>query len=78
MIELKLLLLDAQIALGAGHADAGRSALQRAEPLLDPRAPRPAGWWHLLHSRLDLLDGRLQPAQAVAALMGRGPTAEGI
>ena len=58
VIELKLLLLDAQIALGAGHADAGRSALQRAEPLLDPRAPRPAGWWHLLHSRLDLLDGR--------------------
>jgi len=58
VIELKLLLLDAQIALGAGHADAGRSALKRAEPLLDPRAPRPAGWWHLLHSRLDLLDGR--------------------
>ena len=58
VIELKLLLLDAQIALGAGHADEGRSALQRAEPLLDPRAPRPAGWWHLLHSRLDLLDGR--------------------
>lgn len=58
VIELKLLLLDAQIALGAGHADVGRSALQRAEPLLDPRAPRPAGWWHLLHSRLDLLDGR--------------------
>ncbi len=26
---------------------------------------------------LDLLDGKLQPAQAVAALMGRGPTAEG-
>ncbi len=58
VIELKLMLLDAQIALGAGHADTGRSALQRAEPLLDPRAPRPAGWWHLLHSRLDLLDGR--------------------
>ena len=58
VIELMLFLLDAQIALGAGHADAGRSALQRAEPLLDPRAPRPAGWWHLLHSRLDLLDGR--------------------
>lgn len=27
---------------------------------------------------VDLLDGRLQPAQAVAALMGRGPTAEGV
>lgn len=27
---------------------------------------------------VDLLDGRLQPAQAVATLMGRGPTAEGV
>ncbi|MES2951109.1 MAG: NAD(P)H-dependent glycerol-3-phosphate dehydrogenase [Pseudomonadota bacterium] len=27
---------------------------------------------------VDLLDARLHPAQAVAALMGRGPTAEGI
>ncbi len=27
---------------------------------------------------VDLLDGRLQPQQAVAALMGRGPTAEGV
>lgn len=27
---------------------------------------------------VDLLDGRLQPAQAVAALMGRGPTVEGV
>ena len=27
---------------------------------------------------VDLLDGKLQPAQAVAMLMGRGPTAEGI
>lgn len=27
---------------------------------------------------VDLLDGRLQPLQAVAALMGRGPTAEGV
>jgi glycerol-3-phosphate dehydrogenase (NAD(P)+) len=27
---------------------------------------------------VDLLDGRLQPVQAVAALMGRGPTAEGL
>lgn len=27
---------------------------------------------------VDLLDGRLQPAQAVAALMGRDPTAEGV
>ena len=27
---------------------------------------------------VDLLDGRLEPRQAVAALMGRGPTAEGV
>ena len=27
---------------------------------------------------VDLLDGRLQPSQAVSALMGRGPTAEGV
>ena len=68
VIELKLLLLDAQIALGAGHADEGRAALQRAEPLLDPRAPRPAGWWHLLQSRLDLLDGRHHQALTHARL----------
>ena len=68
VIELKLLLLDAQIALGAGHADEGRAALQGAEPLLDPRAPRPAGWWHLLQSRLDLLDGRHHQALTHARL----------
>lgn len=67
-IELKLHLLDAQMALGAGDAAAGRRALQAAEPLLDPRASRPAGWWHLLHSRLDLLDGRHQPALTHARL----------
>jgi glycerol-3-phosphate dehydrogenase (NAD(P)+) len=27
---------------------------------------------------VELLDGQLQPAEAVAALMGRGPTAEGL
>jgi glycerol-3-phosphate dehydrogenase (NAD(P)+) len=27
---------------------------------------------------VDLLDGQLQPAQAVAALMGRGPAIEGL
>ncbi len=67
-IELKLLLLDAQMALGTGDVAAGRVALQRAEPLLDPRASRPAGWWHLLHSRLDLLQGRHQPALTHARL----------
>jgi glycerol-3-phosphate dehydrogenase (NAD(P)+) len=30
------------------------------------------------NSVVDLLDGRLQPAQAVAALMGRGPTTESV
>jgi DNA-binding SARP family transcriptional activator len=62
VIELKLALLDAQMALGSGDAAAGRAALQRAEPLLDPRAPRHAGWWHLLHSRLDLLGGHYRQA----------------
>jgi len=68
VIELKLALLDAQMALGSGDAAAGRAALLRAEPLLDPRAPRPAGWWHLLHSRLDLLGGRHQAALTHARL----------
>lgn len=67
-IEVKLLLLDAQIALGRGQAEAGRTALARAEPLLHPRAPRPASWWHLLRSRLDLLEGRLRPALTHARL----------
>ena len=67
-IELKLLLLDAQMALGSGDAAAGRAALQRAEPLLDPRSPRPAGWWHLLQSRLDLLDRRHHQALVHARL----------
>ncbi len=68
VIELKLLLLDAQMALGSGDAAAGRAALLRAEPLLDPRAPRPAAWWHLLHSRLDLLEGRHRQALVHARL----------
>ncbi|MBI5719655.1 MAG: hypothetical protein HZC37_18455 [Burkholderiales bacterium] len=67
-IELKLQLLDAQIALGAGLADSGRAALQRAEPLLSPRAPRQASWWHLLRSRLDLLEGRQRQALTHARL----------
>lgn len=68
VIQLKLLLLDAQIALGQGRADAGRQALLQAEALLDPRAPRPAAWWHLLRSRLDLLEGHLRPALVHARL----------
>jgi len=58
-IVLKVLLLDAQLAIGEGRTDAGRLALARSEPLLGPAAPRPASWWHLLCSRLHLLEGRL-------------------
>lgn len=67
-VELKLRLLDAQIALGVGNAEAGRLALQAVEPLLDPRAPRPAGWWHLLSSRLHLLEERHRQALTHARL----------
>ena len=67
-IVLKLALLDAQMALGVGQADAGRQALDRAEPLLSPGAPRAAGWWHLLRSRLDLLEGRQRQALVHARL----------
>ena len=61
--QLKLLLLDAQIALSAG-----RAALAKAEPLLHLRAPRPASWWHLLSSRLELLEGRHRQALTHARL----------
>ncbi len=67
-IELKLLLLDTQIALGAGRVEVGRATLARAEPLLHIRAPRPASWWHLLRSRLDLLEGRNRQALTHARL----------
>jgi LuxR family transcriptional regulator, maltose regulon positive regulatory protein len=67
-IELKFLLLDAQMALGTSQAEAGRVALARAEPLLDPRAPRPAGWWHLLSSRLHLMQGQHRSALTHARL----------
>jgi LuxR family transcriptional regulator, maltose regulon positive regulatory protein len=71
VIELKFLLLDAQMALGvggAGQAEVGRAALARAEPLLNPRAPRPAGWWHLLTSRLNLMQGQHRSALTHARL----------
>jgi DNA-binding SARP family transcriptional activator len=68
VIALKRELLDAQMALGSGSAQAGREALARAEPLLDPRAPRSAGWWHLLASRLHLLEGRQRQALTHARL----------
>ena len=78
VIELKLHLLDAQMAIGAGQADAGRASLQRAEPLLEPGAPRLAGWWHLLHSRLDLLGGRHAQALTHARLALRLSGASGL
>ena len=67
-IELKRLMVQAQIAIGDGQADTGRDALTRAEPLLHPRAPRQASWWHLLRSRLDLLGGRQRDALTHARL----------
>ena len=67
-VELKWLLLAAQMAIGEGSIDAGRRALARAEPLLYPRAPRPAGWWHLLQSRLALTGGQHREALTHARL----------
>ena len=67
-IALKRALVEAQVAIGEGRGDAGQAALARAEPLLDPRAPRPAFWWHLLRSRLDLSEGRHRQAITHARL----------
>lgn len=61
-VELKRLLVAAQVAIGEGRIDAGRQALALAEPLLHPRAPRPASWWHLLQSRLALTGGQHREA----------------
>jgi glycerol-3-phosphate dehydrogenase (NAD(P)+) len=56
-----------------GHVAEGvysaRTVLQRAQQLAVPMP--------ITQSVVDLLDGKLRPAQAVAALMGREPTAEG-
>lgn len=67
-IALKRALVEAQVAIGEGRSEAGQVALGRAEPLLDPRAPRPAFWWHLLRSRLDLTEGRHRQAITHARL----------
>ena len=66
--RLKRLLVQAQLAIGEGHADAGSLALTQAEPLLHPRAPRQASWWHLLRSRLALMTGRHSDALTHARL----------
>ena len=67
-IKLKRLLVQAQMAIGEGRVDAGREALTQAEPLLHPRAPRQASWWHLLQSRLALTAGRHHEALTHARL----------
>ncbi len=67
-VELKRLLVTAQMAIGEGRVDAGRQALASAEPLLHPRAPRPASWWHLLQSRLALTGGQHREALTHARL----------
>lgn len=63
----------AQAVQALGHVAEGvysaRTVLQRAQHL---GVPMP-----ITQGVVDLLDGRLQPAQAVMALMGREPTAEG-
>jgi LuxR family transcriptional regulator, maltose regulon positive regulatory protein len=67
-IELKLLLLDAQLAIGEARSAPGLAALNQATPLLTPRAPRPAAWWHLLRSRLHLMEGQHRDALIHARL----------
>ncbi|MCE9657393.1 MAG: hypothetical protein K8R60_02460 [Burkholderiales bacterium] len=67
-IALKLLLLDAQVALGEGRPESGLAALARSMPLLDARAPRAASWWHLLRSRLHLMQGQHRDALTHARL----------
>ena len=67
-IVLKLLLLDAQLAIGEGRVEPGRAALAQAAPLLDLQASHQAGWWHLLRSRLDLVEGRQRDALTHARL----------
>ncbi|PQA77832.1 NAD(P)H-dependent glycerol-3-phosphate dehydrogenase [Rhodoferax sp. TS-BS-61-7] len=63
----------AQAVQALGHVAEGvysaRTVLQRAQHL---GVPMP-----ITQGVVDLLDGRLQPAQAVMALMGREPTVEG-
>lgn len=67
-IALKRALLEAQLAIGDGRIEPGRAALARAEPLLGPLAPRQASWWHLLRSRLCLIEGRHNEALTHARL----------
>jgi DNA-binding SARP family transcriptional activator len=77
-IELKRALVEAQVAIGEGRIEPGHAALARAEPLLGPRAPRQASWWHLLQSRLDLIEGRHRQALTHARLALRLATDSGF
>ncbi|MEO5732645.1 MAG: bacterial transcriptional activator domain-containing protein [Rubrivivax sp.] len=67
-VALKRLLAEAQNAIGEGQLDAGDAALAQCEPLLSPRAPRPASWWHLLRSRQALAAGHPRGALVHAQL----------
>ena len=68
-IALKALLLEAQLAIGDGRSDAGPGrSRRRPSRCSSPRAPRPASWWHLLSSRLHLVEGRLGDALIHARL----------
>ena len=67
-IALKLLLLDAQLAIGEGRKAPGHVALAQAAPLLTASAPRAAAWWHLLRSRLHLMEGQHRDALIHARL----------
>ena len=60
--------MQAQLAVGEGHATAGSLALTHAGPLLHPRAPRQASWWRLLRSRLARMTGRHSEALTHARL----------
>ena len=51
-VRCKQLLLDAQVAIGEGEVERGRTLLEQAEPLHDPASPHTASVWHFLTSRL--------------------------
>jgi DNA-binding SARP family transcriptional activator len=70
-VQTKLDLMEAYIALGEQRLDAGRSALDRAEPRLSAAAPQRAGHWHFLASRLAMQEGRLGAALNHARLAVR-------
>lgn len=71
VVDLKLLLLDAYTLLGEGRAEAGRTTIARAEPLLRASMPYQAAMWHFLASRLALLEQRLGDALHHARLSNR-------